>query len=51
MNTSYTVKLRVDTFDKATRLAGYHSRYTAAQAMGLNRSTLSRVLSGEPPRL
>lgn len=47
MSTSYTVKLRLDTFDKATRLAGYRSDYSAAKAMGLNRSTLSRVLSGE----
>ncbi|MEV8442130.1 transcriptional regulator [Actinosynnema sp. NPDC051121] len=47
MSTSYTVKLRFDIFTKAARLAGYHSDYRAAKAMGLNRSTLARVMSGE----
>ena len=47
MTTSYTVKLRFDIFTKAARLAGYRSDYSAAKAMGLNRSTVARVMAGE----
>ncbi|MFD0201445.1 MULTISPECIES: transcriptional regulator [Saccharothrix] len=47
MSTAYTVKVRGDMFTKAVRLAGYRSDYSTAKAMGLNRSTVSRVLSGE----
>ncbi|MEU4806349.1 transcriptional regulator [Actinosynnema sp. NPDC023587] len=47
MNTTYTVKLRTDAFGKAALLAGFGSDYRTAAAMGVNRSTVSRVLSGE----
>ena len=44
---TYHVALRTDVFTKAAQLAGFRSDYSAAKAMGLNRSTLTRVLSGE----
>ncbi|NUT53508.1 MAG: helix-turn-helix transcriptional regulator [Saccharothrix sp.] len=47
MSTSYTVRIRTDIFCKARALAGFPSEYETARAMGVNRSTLSRVLSGE----
>ncbi|MBB4963525.1 transcriptional regulator [Saccharothrix violaceirubra] len=34
-------------FDKATRLAGHRSDYSASKAMGVNRSTVTRVRAGE----
>lgn len=43
---SYTVKLRGEVFLKAARLAGYPSDYALARAMGVNRSTMTRVLKG-----
>jgi len=42
-----TVELRVEEFTSAACEAGYTSEYMLAQAMGVNRSTLSRVLNGE----
>ncbi|WP_447002449.1 transcriptional regulator [Saccharothrix isguenensis] len=44
---AHTVKLRTDTFNKAMRLAGSQSDYAMAKAMGINRSTIARVTSGE----
>ncbi|XVS62094.1 transcriptional regulator [Actinosynnema sp. CA-299493] len=46
MSTHY-VALRIDVFTKAARLAGFRSDYKLAKAMGLNRSTVTRVLSGD----
>ncbi|MER5262819.1 AMED_5909 family protein [Actinosynnema sp. NPDC002837] len=43
----YTVRLRGDAFTKAVRLAGFHSDYALAKAMGLNRSTVKRARNGE----
>ncbi len=43
----YTVKLRDDAFTKAVRLAGFHSDYALAKAMGLIRSTVKRARDGE----
>ncbi|QQQ80255.1 transcriptional regulator [Saccharothrix sp. 6-C] len=43
----YTIKLRTDVFTKAARLAGFRSDYALAKAMGVNRSTVARVLGGE----
>ncbi|GAB2999418.1 hypothetical protein GCM10027184_64160 [Saccharothrix stipae] len=45
--TSYTVRLRAKSFAKAAQLAGFSSDYRLAGAMGLNRSTVKRVKSGE----
>ncbi|MBB4965756.1 transcriptional regulator [Saccharothrix violaceirubra] len=33
-------------FDKAARLAGHPSDYSVSQAMGVNRSTVTRVRAG-----
>jgi len=41
-----TIRLRVDQFRKAARLAGYRSGYALANAMEVERSTLHRVLNG-----
>lgn len=43
----YAVRLRDDAFTKAVRLAGFHSDYALAKAMGLNRSTVKRARDGE----
>lgn len=43
----HTIKLRTDVFTKAARLAGFRSDYALAKAMEVNRSTVTRVLSGE----
>jgi hypothetical protein len=43
----YTVFLRNRVFQIATALAGFRSDYALAKAMGLNRSTVTRVLAGE----
>ncbi|MFD7655066.1 transcriptional regulator [Actinosynnema sp. NPDC059797] len=43
---AHTVKLRVEAFEKAARLAGYQSGYSLARAMGVNRSTVMRMLKG-----
>jgi DNA-binding XRE family transcriptional regulator len=43
----HTVKLRTDAFTKVTNLAGFRSDYALAKAMGVNRSTVARVTSGE----
>ncbi|MFE9748271.1 transcriptional regulator [Saccharothrix saharensis] len=45
--TTYRVALRTDIFTKAAQLAGFRSDYTLAAAMGLNRSTVGRVVSGD----
>jgi hypothetical protein len=45
--TSYRVAVRTDIFTKAARLAGFQSDYTLAATMGVNRSTVGRVLSGD----
>lgn len=42
-----TIRLRTDVFAKAAQLAGFHSVYALAKAMGVNRSTVARVTSGE----
>ncbi|ACU39976.1 transcriptional regulator [Actinosynnema pretiosum subsp. pretiosum] len=42
-----TIKLRDEAFAKAARLAGYGSDYALAKAMDVNRSTVTRVLSGD----
>ncbi|GAA1265768.1 hypothetical protein GCM10009634_06360 [Saccharothrix xinjiangensis] len=42
----YTVRLRAETFAKAAQLAGFSSDYRLPGAMGLNRSTVTRVRSG-----
>ncbi|MCC8245056.1 transcriptional regulator [Saccharothrix luteola] len=44
---TYNVALRTDAFSKAVRLAGFRSDYKLAKAMGLNRSTVTRVMSGD----
>lgn len=41
-----TIRLREDAFTKARKLAGFHSDYALAKAMGVNRSTVTRVLTG-----
>ncbi|MGM1057842.1 transcriptional regulator [Saccharothrix sp. Mg75] len=40
------MRLRAEVFRKAVTLAGYRSDYELARAMGVNRSTISRVRSG-----
>ena len=42
----YSIRLRRDVFGKAVALAGFRSDYALAQAMGINRSTVSRVRDG-----
>ncbi|QFZ16579.1 hypothetical protein [Saccharothrix syringae] len=42
----HTIKLRTTAFTKAVQLAGFQSDYALARAMGVNRSTVTRVLSG-----
>lgn len=44
---TYNVALRTEVFTKAARLAGFRSDYKLAKAMGVNRSTVARVLSGD----
>ncbi|GAA3863211.1 hypothetical protein GCM10022243_32170 [Saccharothrix violaceirubra] len=44
---SYTVRLRRDLFAKARNLAGLKSDCALARAMKLNRSTVTRVRSGQ----
>jgi transcriptional regulator with XRE-family HTH domain len=43
----FTVRLKNDLFTKAVRLAGFRSDYALAKKMGINRSTVARVLSGD----
>jgi hypothetical protein len=43
----YTVFLRHRIFATAIALAGFESDYALAKAMGVNRSTVSRVRAGE----
>ncbi|GAA1294324.1 transcriptional regulator [Saccharothrix xinjiangensis] len=43
----HTIRLRTEPFTKAMRLAGFHSDYALARAMDLNRSTVTRVLTGQ----
>jgi hypothetical protein len=47
MSSSPTIRLRAETFAKALFLSGYRSDYSAAKAFGVNRSTVTRVRSGE----
>lgn len=42
-----TVMLRTEIFTKAMVLAGFRSDYGLAKAMGINRSTVARVVNGE----
>ncbi|GAA1292148.1 bifunctional DNA primase/polymerase [Saccharothrix xinjiangensis] len=42
----HTVRLRSRRFGSAAKLAGFHSDYALAKAMGVNRSTVSRVMHG-----
>ncbi|ACU37541.1 hypothetical protein [Actinosynnema mirum] len=42
-----TILLREEPFTKAAALAGYKSDYALAKAMDVNRSTVTRVLSGD----
>ncbi|MFC6091116.1 transcriptional regulator [Saccharothrix sp. BKS2] len=42
----HTIRLRSEAFSKAVRLAGFRSDYALARAMDVNRSTVTRVLSG-----
>ncbi|MFD1146017.1 transcriptional regulator [Saccharothrix hoggarensis] len=44
---SHTIRLRTETFAKVLFLSGFHSDYSAAKALGVNRSTVTRVGSGE----
>ncbi|ATE55740.1 transcriptional regulator [Actinosynnema pretiosum] len=44
---AHTVALRSEIFARTAQLAGYHSSYSLARAMDLNRSTISRALSGD----
>ncbi|MFC6089693.1 transcriptional regulator [Saccharothrix lopnurensis] len=43
----HTIRLRAELFTKAMRLAGFRSDYALARAMDLNRSTVTRVLTGQ----
>ena len=43
----YTVRLRVAEFQRAARRSALYSDYVLASAMGVNRSTISRVVTGE----
>ncbi|QFZ18470.1 helix-turn-helix domain-containing protein [Saccharothrix syringae] len=43
---AHTVKLKTTTFVKITEVAGFTSHYALARAMGLNRSTVARVVTG-----
>ncbi|TQM82899.1 hypothetical protein FHX81_5310 [Saccharothrix saharensis] len=43
----YAVFLRANSFGRAMTLAGFRSDYALAKAMGLNRSTVKRVRTGE----
>ncbi|WP_447005872.1 transcriptional regulator [Saccharothrix isguenensis] len=43
----HTIKLRAFEFVQAARSARLHSDYALARAMGVNRSTVTRVLKGE----
>ncbi|MFT7841558.1 transcriptional regulator [Saccharothrix sp. BKS2] len=42
-----TIRLRTDAFSKTMRLAGFRSDYALARSMGVNRSTVTRVLTGQ----
>ncbi|MFD1146097.1 transcriptional regulator [Saccharothrix hoggarensis] len=39
--------LRAEKFERVMQLAGFRSDYALARAMGVNRSTVARVRSGE----
>ncbi|MFD7658456.1 transcriptional regulator [Actinosynnema sp. NPDC059797] len=43
---SHTIALRTTEFTKLARLAGFRSDYALAKAMGLDRSTVTRVREG-----
>lgn len=43
----YTVRLRASEFLDAARRARFTSDYALARAMGVNRSTVTRVLKGD----
>lgn len=44
---AHTVKLRTTAFVQAARTARLHSDYALAQAMGVNRSTVTRIIKGD----
>jgi len=43
----YTIRLRTLAFVQAARRGGYTSDYALARAMGVNRSTVTRVVKGD----
>jgi hypothetical protein len=43
----YMVRLRTTKFSNAMALAGIKSNYASAKGMGVNRSTVKRVRTGE----
>lgn len=43
---AHTVRLRTEAFVKAAKLAGFQSDYSLARAMDVNRSTVTRVITG-----
>ncbi|WP_308199635.1 hypothetical protein [Saccharothrix sp. S26] len=43
---AHTVRVKVGMIEKAMSLSGHRSEYSMAKAMGINRSTLARVRSG-----
>lgn len=43
----HAIQLRDEEFARVSRLAGYKSDYALAKAMDVNRSTVTRVLTGE----
>ncbi|MBB4962838.1 transcriptional regulator [Saccharothrix violaceirubra] len=45
--TGYTIRLRTIPFAKAMLLAGFRSDYVLSKAMGVNRTTVTRVRTGE----
>ncbi|GAA3881805.1 hypothetical protein GCM10022243_52950 [Saccharothrix violaceirubra] len=44
---AHTIRLRGGAFTKAVQLAGFGSDYALSKAMEVNRSTVTRVRSGE----
>ncbi|GAA3853751.1 hypothetical protein GCM10022243_19200 [Saccharothrix violaceirubra] len=43
----HTIRLLTNIFARTAQLAGFHSDYGLAKAMGVNRSTVARVVSGD----
>ncbi|MFD7653939.1 transcriptional regulator [Actinosynnema sp. NPDC059797] len=46
-SSQYWVRLRTEKFGRVVELAGFRSDYALARAMGLNRSTVTRVRTGQ----